>query len=118
MLSESFNSTSRTPDQPHLNDEIPPVIRTQLNADMDRELIVRMQDLARKRRRLQPDITDDEMADYLALAENFQNVAHWGTARHSTFQGSIRAGTGWAMAIAIVLGVLTAVLIAAIAITV
>jgi hypothetical protein len=84
---------------------------------MDRDVIVRMQDLARKKRILRPEITDDEMADYLALAENFQNLAHWISARRSKLQTPVYT-TGWATAIAIILGLLTATLIVAIAISV
>ena len=44
----------------------PAVIRAELNADIDRDMLARIRDLARKRRMLQPDIAEEEMADYLA----------------------------------------------------
>jgi len=119
MLSESSNfAAAGTPDGPRVYDEIPAVMRTELDADMDRDLLARMGDLARKKRRWRPDISDDEMADYLALAENFQNLAQWMDARRSTVQRPVRPIVGWVTATAIILGLLTVTLIAAIAITV
>jgi hypothetical protein len=116
--SERLNSLAGTPDGSHVDDEIPAAIRTELNAYMDRDIIVRMRYLARKKRMLGPDITDDEMADYLALAEGFQNFPQWMSTRRSKLQTPLRAATGWATAIAIILGLLTAMLMVAIAITV
>jgi hypothetical protein len=116
VLSESFNFAAGMPNGPH--DEIPAVIRTELNAYSDRDMMVRMRHLARKKRMRQPDITDEEMADYLALAEGFQNFAQWVSARRLKLQTPIRTTAGWATAIAFILGLLTAMLIAAIAITV
>jgi hypothetical protein len=118
MLSESCNFVAGTPDGPLVYDAIPAVMRTELNADMDRDMLARMRDLARKKRMRRPDISDDEMADYLALAENFQNLAQWMSARRSTLQSPFRASVGWVTATAIILGLLTTMLIAAIAITV
>ena len=116
VLSESFNFAAGMPNGPH--DGIPAVIRTELNAYSDRDMMVRMRHLARKKRMRQPDITDEEMADYLALAEGFQNFAQWMSARRSKLQTPVRANTWWATAIAIILGLLTAMFMAAIAITV
>ena len=118
MLSDSFNFAGAPPDGPHVCDEIPSVILAELNADMDRDMLTRMRYLARKKRTLRPDISNDEMADYLALAENFQNLAQWMDARRSTLQSPVRATVGWLRATAIILGLLTTMLIAAIAITV
>ncbi len=118
MLSESCNFGAETRDEPHVYDEIPAVIRTELDADMDRDVLARMRDLARKKRMLRPDISDDEMADYLALAENFQNLGQWMSPRRSTLQSPVRATVGWVTATTIIVGLLTAMLIAAIAITV
>jgi hypothetical protein len=74
---------------PQIYDEIPPVIRTELNAYTDRDTIIRMRHFARKKRISRPDITDEEMADYLALAEHFQNLEHWISARRLTPQNSV-----------------------------
>lgn len=110
------------PAGPHTSDEIPALIRNELNAYSDREMIVRMRHLARKKRMRQPDLTDEEMADYLALAEGFQNFAQWTSARRSelqtSFQTWVRASAGWPAAIAVILGLLTATLIAGIAISI
>jgi len=118
MLSESSNFAAGRLEGPRVYDEIPAVIRIELNADMDRDMLTRMRHLARKKRTLRPDISNDEMADYLALAENFQNLAQWMDARRSTLQSPVRATVGWLRATAIILGLLTTMLIAAIAITV
>jgi hypothetical protein len=115
MLLENPDFAAGTPDR--LYDEIPEVFRTELNAELDRDVLVRMRDLARRKRTLRPDISDDEMADYLALAENFPNFAQWVRARRLS-QSPARATASWVAATAIILGVLTAMLIMAIAITV
>jgi hypothetical protein len=117
MLSASRNFAGGTPDRPYVS-EIPAVIRNELNADMDRDLLARMRHLARKKRMQRPDISDDEMADYLALAEDFQNFTQWLSARRSTLQSPVRATVGWVTATMVIFGVLTAMLIVAIAITV
>ena len=114
VLSESFNFAVEMTNGAH--DGIPAVIRTELNAYSDRDMMVRMRHLARKKRVRQPDMTDEEMADYLALAEGFQNSAQWVSVRRLKLP--IRTTAGWATAIAFILGLLTAMLIAAIAITV
>ena len=118
MLAESSNFAAGTPYSAYVSDEIPEVIRTELNAEMDRDLLARMRYLARKKRIARPDITDDEMADYLALAENFENFAQWISARRLTLQSPVRANAGWMTATMIIVGLLTAMLIVAIGITV
>jgi len=117
MLSQCSNFAGG-PNRPYVSDEIPAAIRTELNADMDRDLLTRMRELARKKRALQPDITDDEMADYLALAENFKTLRHWLVARRSALQSPVRASVAWVTATVIILGFLTAMVIVAIAIVV
>jgi hypothetical protein len=77
-----------------------------------------MQHLAHKRTMRHPQISDDEMADYLALAENFQNFAQWRTARRGKAGDQARTGAMWAIATVVILALLTAILIAGIAITV
>ena len=118
VLSENFNSAAWIAGEPEINDDIPAVIQTELDGDMDRDTMVRMRYLARKKRMLRPDITDDEMADYLALSENFQNFEHWISARRSTTQALGRPINGFLAVTALILGLLTAMLIVAIAITV
>jgi hypothetical protein len=117
MLSESLNFAAMV--RPSVVDEIPAVIRAELNADMDRELLARMRHLARKKRILQPDITDEEMSDYLAPAENYQNFPQWLSARRcSTLESPLRTGVAWVAATLAIVGFLTAMLIVAIAIAV
>jgi hypothetical protein len=101
-----------------LFDEIPAVIRAELNADVDRDMLARMRDLARKRRMLQPDIAEEEMADYLALAENFESFTQWISARRGALKRPLRTTVAWVAAISAILGFLTAMLIVGIAIAV
>jgi hypothetical protein len=104
-------STLPVSTSPLLNDEIPEVMRRELNADRDRDVLVRMRHLAGKKRMRQPDLSDEAMADYLALAENFQNCAQWLNARHGGFNAPSSSGGIWiALAIAAI-GFLTAILI-------
>jgi hypothetical protein len=118
MLSESSDLAAGAPERARAYDQIPEIIRIELNADADRDMLVRMRDLAGRKRMLRPDITDDEMADYLALAENFPNFEQWISARRTAPQGPVRARTAWVTATAVILGLLTVMLIMAIAITV
>jgi hypothetical protein len=117
MLSES-SDLAGAPERARAYDQIPEIIRVELNADTDRDVLVRMGDLASRKRMLRPDITDDEMADYLALAENFPNFEQWIGARRTAPQGPVRARAAWVTATAVILGLLTVMLIMAIAITV
>jgi hypothetical protein len=73
--------------------------------------MARMGHLARKRRLRQPVITEEEMADYLALAENFENHAQWVSARRGTLKRPLRATVAWVVATSAILGLLTAMLI-------
>jgi hypothetical protein len=118
VLSETLNSAVRRENAPQIYDEIPAAIRAELHVDTDQDTIVRMRHLALKKRMSRPNITDDEMADYLALAENFQNFEHWIGARRLTRQNSVRADTRWLTVATIIFGLLTAILIVSIAITV
>jgi hypothetical protein len=118
MSRENFNSAARIAGEPKINDDIPAVIQTELNGDLDRDTMLRMRYLVRKKRMSRPDITDDEMADHLALAENFQNFEHWISARRSSPQASGRLNNGFLAVTAVIFGLLTAILIVAIAITV
>ena len=100
-------------------DEIPAVIRAELNTDRDRDLLVRMRHLARKKRMRQPDITDEQMADYLALAENCENFDQWLKFRRgAVISAPSRGAVAWVLGTLAIIGVLTAGLIAAIAISV
>jgi len=101
-----------------LGDEIPAVIRAELNADIDRDVLARMRDLARRKRILRPATTDEEMADYLALAENFQNFAQWQKARRRESESSPTASAAWIVATVAIVGLLTAMLAVGIAIAV
>jgi hypothetical protein len=118
MLSEGSNLAGRNPNRSYVSDEIPPLIRKELNADMNRDLPARMRGLARKKRTLRREITEDEMADYLRLPENFQNLPEWLSERRSALQAPVRATVAWLTATVIILGFLTAMLIVAIAIAV
>jgi hypothetical protein len=101
-----------------MGDEIPALIRQELNADSDHDLLVRMRHLARKKRLRQPDITSEQMADYLALAENYQNFAQWRSARAGSIQKPAPASVAWIAVTAVAVGLLTAMMIIAIAVTV
>jgi hypothetical protein len=102
-----------------LIDELPAKIRAELNADSDRDVIDRMRHLARKKRMRQPDITEEQMADYLALAENCENFEQWLKLRRSAAAPGLSRGfLAWILGTLAILGVLTAGLIAAIAISV
>jgi hypothetical protein len=118
VLSKTLNSAVRMENTPQVYEEIPAPIRAELNAYTDHDTIVRMRHLALKKRISRPDITDDEMADYLALAENFQNFEHWKSVRRLTPESSVRAVTRWLTAAIIIFGLLTAILIVSIAIAV
>ena len=100
-------------------EEIPAIIRAELNADSDRDVLVRMRHLARKKRMRQPDITDEQMADYLALAENCANFEQWSKSRRGAAElRPSRASIAWAMGTLAIVGLLTTGLIMAIAISV
>ena len=116
MLSEDLNPAAGMVGRPY--DEIPPTIRAELNAEIDREMIHRMQDLARRKRMRRPDINDDEMADYLALAENRKNAVQWIRARRIAIHGPERATSQWMVAIGIIVGILAVMLITGIAVSV
>jgi hypothetical protein len=118
MLSECSNFASTTPHGRFVSDEIPAVIRAELNADLDRDLLARMRYLARKRRMRRPEISDEEMADYLALAENFQNFEQWLSARRGTLETPLRTSPAWMAATGVIFGFLAVMLVVAIAIAV
>ncbi len=102
-----------------LIEELPAKIRAELNADSDRDVIDRMRHLARKKRMRQPDITEEQLADYLALAENCENFEQWLKFRRGAAEpGRSRSALAWMLGTLAILGVLTAGLIAAIAISV
>jgi len=121
-LPETSNFAGPTLDRRSVSEEIPAIIRAELNADIDRDLMTRMGHLARKRRLRQPVITEEEMADYLALAENFENHAQWVSARRGARRGTLkrplRATMAWVVATSAILGLLTAMLIVGISIAV
>jgi len=105
--------------KPRPYDAIPAMVRAELNADTDRDVLVRMQHLARRKLIRQPDITDEEMADYLALAENCENFEQWLNFRRGKAElGPARGAVAWALGTLAIVAVLTAGLIAAIAISV
>jgi hypothetical protein len=112
------SNCSLTADRQAVPDEIPAIIRAELHADIDRDLLARMRHLARNKRMSQPVITEEEMADYLALAENFENYAQWVSARRGTLKHRLRTTVAWVVATSAILGFLTAMLIVGIAIAV
>ncbi len=118
MTSVAQNCASMAFEERFPSDEIPAIIRAELNADVDREVLARMRHLAWKKRIAQPEITDEEMADYLALAENCANFTQWLSVRRGKGEPRLRTGAAWAVAALAVLGVLTAMLIIAIAVAV
>jgi excinuclease UvrABC helicase subunit UvrB len=99
--------------------EIPAAIRTELNADSDRDVLARMRHLARKKRMRQPNITDEEMADYLALAENCENFEQWLKSKRETLEpGPSRASIAWVLGTLAIVGLLATGLLTAIAVSV
>jgi hypothetical protein len=99
--------------------DIPALMRAELNADSDRDVLVRMQHLARKKLALRPDITEEELADYLALAENCENFEQWMKLRRGTeVAGPSRSTIAWVLGTMAIVALLTTGLIAAIAVTV
>src|SRR5262249_49475287 len=115
MLIEDYNFAISVPRE--ISEEIPAIIRNELNADRDRDLIVRMRDLARKKRMRQPEVTDEEMPEYLALPENFSNFAQCKNGRRGNLANP-RPTLIWIALTAVTVGLLTAMLIVAIAIAV
>jgi hypothetical protein len=98
---------------------VPAAIQAELNADTDRDILIRMRHLARKKRMRQPDITDEEMADYLALAENCANFDHWLKFRRGATEHRASRGTfTWLLSTLAIIGLLATGLIAAIAVSV
>jgi hypothetical protein len=118
-IAENSNFARPAADLESRYDEIPAAIRTELNADSDRDVLVRMRHLARKKRMRQPNITEEEMADYLALAENRQNFEQSLKARRGTLEPRpSKASIAWVLGTVAIVGLLTTGLIAAIAISV
>jgi hypothetical protein len=119
-MAEKAKSASQGVDlKPPRYGDIPALIRAELNADSDRDVLVRMQHLAQKKRAARPEITDEEMADYLALAENFENFDQWLKLRQgAAVAGPSRSTVAWVLGTLAILALLTTGLIAAIAVTV
>jgi hypothetical protein len=105
--------------RPYNGHLVPAAIRAELNADTDRDILIRMRHLARKKRMRHPEITDEEMADYLALAENCANFEHWLKFRRSATEHRASRGTfTWLLSTVAIIGLLATGLIAAIAVSV
>jgi len=118
-IAENSNFAGLMADVESRYDEIPAAIRAELNADSDRDVLVRMRHLARKKRMRQPNITEEEMADYLALAENRQNFEQWLKSRRGTLEPRpSKASVAWVLGTMAIVGLLTTGLIAAIAVSV
>jgi hypothetical protein len=99
--------------------DIPALMRAELNADSDRDVLIRMQHLARKKLALRPDITPEELADYLALAENCENFEQWLKLRRGVENiRPSRSTVAWVLGTLAIVALLTTGLIAAIAVTV
>jgi hypothetical protein len=115
---KSFTGTPATESRSHSYGDIPEIVRAELNADTDREVVARMRHLARKKRMRQPNITDEEMADYLALAENRKNFKEWLKLRQGEAAPVASSGAlTWLVGVLAVVGLLTAGLITAIAVS-
>jgi hypothetical protein len=98
--------------------DVPAIIRAELNAEQDRDVLVRMQHLAHKKRARQPQISDEEMADYLALAENRENFEQWFKSRGEPEERAPRSVIAWVLGTLAIVALLTTGLIAAIAVSV
>ncbi len=88
--------------RPPRSDEGPPLIRADHNTYIDRELSAAVHDRKRKRRVLQPRTKDQEVSHHPALTQAFENVS----------------SVAWVAAILAIIGVLTAMLMIGIAISV
>ena len=89
--------------------------------DIDRELLARIRDLTVDRITLQPGIRDRNLADYPALGGNFESrtqVASTGRVPSRRRESASLASLAWVMATLAILGLLTAMLIVGIAVSV
>jgi hypothetical protein len=118
MLSELTDFMANGPGERPTIDELPAAIRAELNADTDRDVLIRMRLLAGKKRMREPEISEEQMADYLALSEDFKNFEQWRSARRGTDESPAYASITWMAAIAAILGLLTVTLVIGIAVTV
>jgi hypothetical protein len=99
--------------------EVPAKIRAELNCDADHDVLVRMEDLAHKKRMLWPDVTDQELADYLALAENCDDFDRWLKFRRGApVSRRSYATIAWLLGTFAIIALLATGLIAAIAVSV
>jgi hypothetical protein len=99
--------------------EVPAKIRARLNSDKDHDVLIRMEVLARKTRMLLPDITGQELADYLALAENCDDFDRWlRFRRDAPVSGRSYTAIAWIIGTFAIIALLATGLIAAIAVSV
>jgi hypothetical protein len=116
-FAEKLTAATDSKTQPY--GDVPAIIRVELNADRDRDILVRIQHLARKKRAQQPEITDEQMADYLALAENSENFEQWlQSRREAAAFGPSRSTIAWVLGTLAIVALLTTGLITAIAVSV
>jgi hypothetical protein len=96
--------------------EVPPLIRTDHNTEIERELLASIHDSKRKRRLWQLPATDE--ARNPALTQAFGSLAQRLRARRFTLQRPTRTSVAWVVVILAIVCVLTAMLIMGIAISV
>jgi hypothetical protein len=97
--------------------EVPAKIRAELDFDADHEVLVRM-DLAHKKRMLRPNVTDQELADYLALVENCDDFDRWLKFRRGAPVSRSYATIAWLVGTFAIIALLTTGLMTAIAVSV
>ncbi len=89
-----------------------------LHANIDLDLLPRMYNVTRQRKIRVPGAADEEAIDHPALTKNFENIAPHMRVRGFRFERPARSSAAWLVAILVILGVLTAMLIMGIAISV
>jgi hypothetical protein len=91
--------------------------RAGFNADLGRDPLATMRALTHKRTLLHPRTVDEETADYPALTKDFKNPAQEPRAHRFALEGPTHT-LGWVVATLTILGVLTAMLMMGIAVSV
>jgi hypothetical protein len=118
-FAEKLDSTRQVDNPKSLYGAVPAKIRAELNPDTDHDSLVRMEHLARRKRMLRPNVTDEELADYLALAANCDNFDQWLKLRRGVAVSGLSRGTiAWVLGTLAIVALLATGLIAAIAVSV
>jgi hypothetical protein len=100
------------------SDDVPAVTRAKFNPSTGEDLPAKTRDWTRKRMKLQPGVSEYEMVDYAALAENSQTLPTEASTRRATVESPTHGSVAWVLAILAIIGFLTAMLMVGIAISV